>query len=91
MHEFTLARMTDPFAKQEKVEEDRYMREQEKKFYAKKKAEMADKLHGEEEKLFQEKIAPTMAEAEQVLKLSGDTAVSHDGLEAIARWKLGMP
>lgn len=67
------------------------MREQEKKFFEKKKAEMAEKLHGEEEKLFQEKIAPAMAEAEQVLKQAGDTSVSHSGLEAIARWKLGMP
>lgn len=67
------------------------MREQEKKFFEKKKGEMAEKLHGEEEKLFQEKIAPAMAEAEQVLKLAGDTAISHDGLEAIARWKLNLP
>jgi hypothetical protein len=72
---------------QEKVEEDRYMREQEKKFFERKKAERAEKMHEQEEAIFQETIAPAMAEAEQVLKKTGDK-VSDAGLEALARWKL---
>jgi hypothetical protein len=89
---FFFARQTPVklYMKQEKVEEDRYIREQEKMFFAKKKAEMADKLHGEEEKLYKETIAPAMAEAELVLKKAGATNISHEGLEAIAKWKLGM-
>jgi len=74
---------------QEKVEEDRYMREQEKKFFEAKKAAMAEKMHAEEEAVFQESIAPAMAEAEKILNNVGDK-VSHSGLEAIARWKLDM-
>jgi hypothetical protein len=73
------------------VEEDRYMREQEKAFFAKKKAELAGKLQGEEEKVYRDTIAPAMAEAEHVLKKAGEkSTISHDGLEAIAKWKLGL-
>lgn len=39
---------------------------------------------------FQAKIAPAMAEAMAVLKDAGDTNVSDQGLEALARWKLGL-
>jgi len=65
------------------------MREQEKKFFEKKKAEQAEKMKEEEEEMFKEAIAPAMAEAEHVLKASGDS-VSDKGLEAIARWKLDL-
>ena len=71
------------------MEEERYMRQQEKKFFEAKKAAMVEKMHAEEEAVFQESIAPAMAEAEKILKDTGDK-VSHSGLEAIARWKMDM-
>ena len=74
---------------QEKVEEDRYMREMEKSFFEKKNREMADKMTAEKTKEYQEKIAPAMAEIEVALKKSNDK-ISHAGLETIARWKLGL-
>lgn len=74
---------------QEKVEEDLYMRELEKKFIEKKKAEMVAKMAEYEESEFKAKIAPMMAEAEVLLGKSGDS-ISHDGLEALARWKLDL-
>lgn len=74
---------------QEKVEEDRFMREQEKKFFEKKKKELEAKMHEQELAIFQETIAPSMAQAEVLLKKTGDK-VSDAGLEALARWKLDM-
>lgn len=65
------------------------MREQEKHFFEKKKAEMAEKMHEHEEKIFLEQIAPAMAQAESILKKSGDSA-SHEALEALAKWKVGL-
>jgi UDP-N-acetylglucosamine:LPS N-acetylglucosamine transferase len=64
------------------------MREQEAKFFEKKKAEMQEKMHEHELQEFQETIAPAMAEAQSVLSKSGDK-VSDKSLEALARWKLG--
>lgn len=64
------------------------MRELEKKFYEKKKAEVADKMQKDELKEFETVIAPAMATVDSMLKESGDS-LSHEGLEAIARWKLG--
>lgn len=63
------------------------MREQEKKFFENKKKEMAEKMHHEDAVIFQEAIAPAMAEIQEILK-STDDKVSNAGLEAIARWKL---
>ena len=71
------------------MEEDRYMREQEKRFIESKKKAMAEKMHAEEEAMFTETIAPVMVEAEQLLKKSKDK-VSNEGLEALARWKLDL-
>lgn len=72
----------------ERVEEDRFMREQEKKFFEQKKQELTQQKDVDE---FQNKIAPAMAEAMAVLKDAGDTTVVSDkGLEALARWKLGL-
>jgi hypothetical protein len=71
------------------VEEANYIREQEKIFFAKKKADMANKMVAADEKIYKEQIAPAMAEAESVLKPIGAT-LSRDGLEAIAKWKLGL-
>ena len=65
------------------------MRELELKYIEKKKAEMAAKMAADEEKEFSDKVAPAMAEAEVLLGKSGDS-VSQDGLEALARWKLGL-
>lgn len=73
---------------QEKVEEDRFMREQEKAFFEKKKAEMDEKMHAEELKEYEAVIAPAMAEAHSVLKAEG-AEVDVPALEALARWKLG--
>lgn len=73
----------------ERIEEDRFMREQTKEFLEKKKQSMKEKMHHEEEAHYAEKIAPAMAQAESVLKKSGSW-VSHDGLEALAKWKLGL-
>jgi hypothetical protein len=75
---------------QEKVEEDRFMREQEKVFFEKKRKAMAQKMHAEEEAIFKEKIAPAMAEAQHVLKKAGGVSVGDDALEALAKWKLDM-
>ena len=74
---------------QEKVEEDRYIRELEAKYIENKKAEMAAQMAADEEKEFVEKIAPVMAEAEVLLEKSGDS-ISQEGLEALAHWKLGL-
>lgn len=75
---------------QEKVEEDRFMKAQEKEFIEKKRKKMAEKMHVEEEAIFKEKVAPAMAEAQNVLKKAGGASVSHDALEALAKWKLNM-
>lgn len=75
---------------QEKVEEDRFMREQEKQYIARKKQEMASAMKENEEAVFAETIAPTMAEVSLILENSGDKQISDAGLEAIARWKLDM-
>lgn len=74
---------------QKKVEEDRFIRENEKKFFENKKKELEAKLHEEELAVFQETIAPAMADAEHLLEKTGDK-VSENGLEALARWKLDM-
>ena len=71
---------------QEKVEEERFVKEQEKKFFEKKRSEAAAVLKAEELKHFEDVIAPAMAKLEAELKKTGDK-VSDDGLEAIARWK----
>jgi mevalonate kinase len=67
------------------VEEDRYIREQEKAFFEKRKAELAASEHEE----YKQKIAPAMAEAQEALKKLGEN-ISDKGLEALARWKLGL-
>ncbi|EEC49950.1 predicted protein [Phaeodactylum tricornutum CCAP 1055/1] len=79
----------DTFGKKEKVEEDRFMREQEKKFFEQKKAEMDEKMHATELAAFEASVAPAMAEAENALSKTGDK-ISVAGLEAIAKWKLGL-
>jgi len=76
------------FFVQEKIEEDRFIREQEKKYFEKKKAALEAQLHDKELKEFKDTVAPSMAEAFNLLKKTGDT-VSEDGLEALAKWKLG--
>lgn len=80
-----------PFAPihQEKVEEDRYMRSLEAKFLERKKAEKLNAMKEEETAIFQETIAPAMAQAKVLLERTGDT-ISDAGLEALAKWKLDM-
>ena len=74
---------------QEKVEEDRYMRELELKYVETKKAEMQAQMAADEEKEFAEQVAPVMAEV-QVLLGKSDESISQGALEALARWKLGL-
>ena len=71
--------------RQEKVEEDLFMKKQEKAFFEQKRAEVLES----ERKAFQETIDPTMAEVNRILKSTNDS-VSQDGLEALARWKTGL-
>jgi hypothetical protein len=66
------------------------MKEQEREFIEKKRKTMADKMHVEEIAIFNEKVAPAMAEAQNVLKNAGGVSVSHDALEALAKWKLDL-
>lgn len=73
----------------EKVEEDRYMREQEKAFFEKKKAEHNAEMALKDQEIYQKQIAPAMVEVQELLKKTKDTVSSH-GLEAIARWKLNL-
>ena len=77
----------NPF--QEKVEEDRYIREQENAFFEKKIAENSAKMALKDQEEFQKQIAPVMVEVQELLKKTKDTVSSH-GLEAIARWKLNL-
>jgi hypothetical protein len=74
------------------VEEDRYMRELEAKFYERKRTEAKQEMAAQELKHYWETIAPVMAEMQDVLKATGDDAgsISNAGLEALARWKLGL-
>jgi hypothetical protein len=65
------------------------MREQEKEFFGKQKAEQTAEMAANEKEVFLQKITPAMAEAQETLKKSGDT-VSASGLEALARWKLHL-
>lgn len=53
-------------------------------------------LHSQEESeqeqglaVFEEVVAPAMVECQELLKKTGDT-VSDQGLELLAKWKLGM-
>jgi NADH:ubiquinone oxidoreductase subunit E len=74
---------------QEKVEEDLYIRQQEMKFYERKREQAQHEMAEKELQYFRDTIAPAMAQAQELLKASGDT-VSDAGLEAVARWKLGQ-
>lgn len=66
------------------MEEEKYIRELEAKFIAKKRAEMTE---APDMNHFENEVAPTMAIAQHVLDGTNDK-VSHAGLEALARWKL---
>lgn len=66
------------------------MRELEKKFIAKKKAEKESEMKAHEQEEFDAKVAPAMAQAQSLLESTGNTGVSEDGLEALARWKLDL-
>lgn len=62
------------------------MREQEKKFIEKKRAEMAEHSKEEEMKVFEETVAPVMAEVQALLSKTGDK-VSTEALENLVKWK----
>jgi hypothetical protein len=70
------------------------MKEQEKEFIEKKRKAMedtmADQMNNEQIAVFTEKVAPAMAEAQHILNKAGGVAVSHDALEALAKWKLNL-
>ena len=65
------------------------MRELEVKYLEKKKKENVAAMAAHEEEEFKGEIAPLMAEVEVLLGKSGDS-ISHEGLEALARWKSGL-
>jgi hypothetical protein len=44
----------------------------------------------EESAIFQQTIAPAMANAKLLLEKTGNLKVNDAGLEAIAKWKLGL-
>jgi hypothetical protein len=67
------------------------MRELEKSYIEKKKAEKAEQMQEQDVQIFAERIAPVMAEAQALLDTTGDTSISVAGIEALARWKLGGP
>lgn len=71
------------------MEEDLYIRAQEKKFFEAKKAAAAAEMATHELEHYQTTIAPAMVTVQELLKKSGDRA-SDAGLESIARWKLGL-
>ncbi|GKY99594.1 hypothetical protein MPSEU_000913700 [Mayamaea pseudoterrestris] len=81
--------LSDTLQSKKKVEEERFIKEQEKKFFEKKKAELDSKQHENELKQFQGVIAPCMADIHEILEKTGDD-ISHEGYEAIAKWKLGI-
>ena len=64
------------------------MRQLEEKFLEAKRAELAEKASAQEMAIFEETIAPAMAEVQSML--SDDDKVSNSSLEAIAKWKLEM-
>jgi hypothetical protein len=72
------------------VEEDLYIRQQEMKFYERKREQAQHEMAEKELVYFRETIAPAMTQAQELLKVSGDN-VSDAGLEALARWKLNLP
>lgn len=74
---------------QERVEEERFVREREKKFFERKKLELETKLYEHELAEFEATVAPAMAEVEALLAEKG-CMVSDDALEALARWKLDL-
>lgn len=52
-------------------------------------AEQAAAASDQEMVVFEEVVAPAMVECQELLKQSGDS-VSSEGLELLAKWKLGM-
>jgi len=65
------------------------MREQEKAYFEKKKKEFAAAQNEASMHVHNEIVSPAMEEIQAILVNSGDT-VSHEGMEAIAKWKLGI-
>lgn len=79
---------------QERVEEERYIRSQEKIQLQKLREDLTaherEAAIKAEEELFKNVISPVMTEIEEkVLKDTGDK-VSREGLEHLARWKLDI-
>jgi uncharacterized protein YfeS len=72
---------------QERVEEDRFIREVEQQYFEKKKAELEREMVEQDLRKFEDTIVPAMAQAEILLQKTGDK-VSEAGLEALARWKV---
>jgi hypothetical protein len=71
---------------QERVEEELFVRELEKKYFTQRRTEL--EREAKEGQL--RRLVPVMAHAEELLRRSGDE-VSDAGLEAVARWKLDNP
>ena len=71
------------------MEEDRFMRDLEAKYIHTKQAERAAQEMADNKQVYTQQITPVMIEAELLLQKSGNI-VSSDGLEALAKWKLGL-
>lgn len=50
---------------------------------------MKQRLHEHEMAIFEEAVAPAMAEVQQLLKKTNDS-ISDEALELLARWKLHL-
>jgi uncharacterized protein YdcH (DUF465 family) len=75
--------------KQEKVEEDRYMRAQEDEWREKLRKLKAEEAHMREDALHQEVVKPVMEDVSKILAETGDR-VSDEALENLTKWKLDL-
>jgi gas vesicle protein len=75
--------------KQEKVEEDRYMRAQEEAWKEKLRKLKAEEMHMREDALHAEVVKPVMEDVSKMLAKTGDS-VSDEALENLTKWKLGL-
>lgn len=73
---------------QEHVEEDRFIRDLDAKYFAKQRAKLEEARAHDDLQHFQNIVAPTMYQVQLLLSETGDS-VSDAALEALARWKIG--
>ena len=73
---------------QEHVEEDRFIRDLDAKYFATQRAKLDDERAQQDLQHFHNHVAPAMYQVQLLLSETGDS-VSDAALEALARWKLG--